>query len=361
MTEGQGEKAAGSLKRRLDLLIKQDPEMETFGASGYGECHQFQLGEPLTEEAIAEFEASYAVRLPEEYRDFLKYVGNGGAAPGYGLEPLFSAVPTDGGRRGRRYLSTPFKHTQAVGSDPKQEHLLEAEYEGYFPGCLYLADHGCGIHDFLIVSGPCRGQVWTDGTCDDHGVWPTSLNFNSWYSDWLDQSFLQLYSKKLARSQYVQFAAPSPERFGQFLTILDRLKADERSGGLEVDDSVYLAYFDEKAKEYFWFPSETERRLWNERRGAIWNATPPEKRWGNPALEFPKEFPHMIAGLRNAKIQFGECVMIGDEQAKLSYFEPGNVFWPAESVLSLVESFGFTLLKTGDGRGPRPEPRSRND
>lgn len=232
MRERQVEKDARSLKQRLDLLIAQDSEMETFGASGYQDCHQFRLGKPLTEEAISEFESIYTVRLPEEYRAFLKHVGNGGAGPGFGVEPLSSAAPNGGESQGERSLAAQFPYTRAVRIDLEAESRLESEYEGDFPGCLYLSDLGCGIHGFLVVTGPCRGQVWTDETSNGRGIWPTAFHFNAWYSEWLDQAFLQLYSKKLDRLQEVQFAMTSPERFRQYLTTIERLKAGEGSGGL---------------------------------------------------------------------------------------------------------------------------------
>ncbi len=71
-------------KRILKLLEQakaKDPDFERFGA----DSHQYQLAAPASEEQILKFEEQQGIRLPEEYRDFLLFVGNGGAGPITGL------------------------------------------------------------------------------------------------------------------------------------------------------------------------------------------------------------------------------------------------------------------------------------
>jgi hypothetical protein len=64
-------------------------------------------------------------------------------------------------------------------------------------GMLYLCHHGCA-RDFVVVSGPCAGQVWYDGSVDRAGVEPllrkdgTRHNFGTWYLEWLDESMAEL-------------------------------------------------------------------------------------------------------------------------------------------------------------------------
>ena len=74
-------------KRILKLLEQaraKDADFERFGA----DSHQYELSEPASEEAIQRFEEQQGIRLPEEYRDFLLHVGNGGAGPYYGLDGI---------------------------------------------------------------------------------------------------------------------------------------------------------------------------------------------------------------------------------------------------------------------------------
>ncbi len=71
-------------KRILKLLEQartKDPDFERFGA----DSHQYKLKAPASEEQVQKFEEQQGIRLPEEYRDFLLYAGNGGAGPYYGL------------------------------------------------------------------------------------------------------------------------------------------------------------------------------------------------------------------------------------------------------------------------------------
>ena len=71
-------------KRILKLLEQakaKDPDFVRFGAYS----HRYKLFPPAREETIQRFEAQEGIRLPEEYRDFQLFVGNGGAGPYYGL------------------------------------------------------------------------------------------------------------------------------------------------------------------------------------------------------------------------------------------------------------------------------------
>ena len=49
-------------------------------------AQKHQLSAPAAEETVQKYEEQQGVRLPEEYRDFLLSVWNGGAGPYYGLE-----------------------------------------------------------------------------------------------------------------------------------------------------------------------------------------------------------------------------------------------------------------------------------
>ena len=69
------------------------------------------------------------------------------------------------------------------------------KYVGMFlPGALYLCHCGCAIRNFLIVRGPCEGEVWRDDQASRKGIFPEvdehgkRLRFLDWYEQWLDKS-----------------------------------------------------------------------------------------------------------------------------------------------------------------------------
>src|SRR5262245_59586756 len=68
----------------LHRLRAADTGLRVFGS----EQHRYRLGPVLSEAELVAFERDNAIRLPEDYRRFLSAVGNGGAGPFYGLEPL---------------------------------------------------------------------------------------------------------------------------------------------------------------------------------------------------------------------------------------------------------------------------------
>ncbi len=65
----------GKLRKQLKKAGEKDPNFFRFGA----DSHKYQLEPPISEERIATFEARFNVSLPEGYRNFLLWVGDGGA------------------------------------------------------------------------------------------------------------------------------------------------------------------------------------------------------------------------------------------------------------------------------------------
>ena len=72
------------LRGQLKRAGEKDPERTRFGAGS----HQYQLNSPASEEKIAGFEVRFGISLPEEFREFLRWMGDGGAGPVYGLYRL---------------------------------------------------------------------------------------------------------------------------------------------------------------------------------------------------------------------------------------------------------------------------------
>jgi hypothetical protein len=168
--------ALGDMLRRLRVA---DPSFRVFGSKQ----HRYRLGPTLTEGELATFESANGVRLPEDYRRFLIVVGNGGAGPFYGLEPL--------GTFGRD-LSCPFPFVAATDT------LAEEELGGLpdrdeYPGVLEFCHQGCAIYSYLVVNGQTYGTVW-DSRED---FYPTGLTFGVWYRRWLERALLALNNEQL--------------------------------------------------------------------------------------------------------------------------------------------------------------------
>ena len=72
------------LYEKLTELRHRDTQFQLFGAS----THRYLLNPCLPEDNLREVEAQYGITLPEDYRRFLLFMGNGGAGPGYGMYPL---------------------------------------------------------------------------------------------------------------------------------------------------------------------------------------------------------------------------------------------------------------------------------
>jgi hypothetical protein len=227
------------IKVRVEALKKQDNTLEVFGAKH----HLYRINHCLAEEEIAKFEQENDIQLSEDYRTYLKFFGNGGAGPHYGVIPLRKAACE------AFPLDVPFKFTLPYFPDvdvdqffeydhatrttryffESHEALIEAiygteeaylkatnyvedttldaftdeefkEYQAFtkYGGILWLCEEGCGHISFLVVRGEEYGAMWGDSTVSDYGIYPhtrkgdktfkSRLSFVEWFSEWLEKS-----------------------------------------------------------------------------------------------------------------------------------------------------------------------------
>jgi hypothetical protein len=176
MTSSQDIAGLGELVRRLRDV---DRNFRVFGS----EQHKYQLDGVLSEADLSRFEAAQNVELPLDYRCFLATVGNGGAGPFYGMEPL--------GTFGRD-LSRPFVLTKDTEGLTEEERFRLGDRDEY-PGVLEFCHQGCAIYCYLVVNGPTYGTVW--GGRED--FYPTGLSFSAWYRRWAEGSLLALNNERL--------------------------------------------------------------------------------------------------------------------------------------------------------------------
>jgi len=150
----------------------------------------------LTEPELLAWEAAHGLTLPDEYRLFLREIGDGGTMPGaycdFVLDPLAEV-------RGGRSAATPFP----VTTDRLRERLRRLKSEGHPadgvlfpelvpyweddqpPGCLVFGQYPSSDALFLVACGDLRGSVWC-AVC--RGIPETDpsgepFGFLAWFAD----------------------------------------------------------------------------------------------------------------------------------------------------------------------------------
>lgn len=165
----------------LRQLREADRDFRVFGS----DSHRYKLGATWTEKQLLHFEQKNRISLPEDYRLFLKEIGNGGAGPYYGLHSLEEAAQYGD-------LSQPFPWTQET--DFHADELTQIDARDEHPGALQLCHVGCAIYIHLVVNGPSRGTIWNA----DEDFHPTGMSFIAWYSQWLQRVLPVLLNASLA-------------------------------------------------------------------------------------------------------------------------------------------------------------------
>ena len=196
------------IRKTLASLRERDKECLLFGS----DRHRYAMEAPWGEPELLAFEAEHDVTLPADYRAFLSAIGVSGAGPGYGLSapaPLSldafpRVVSRITGKDGTVLAEsgTPkrpsFARTSRVdepfplheGFEPSFIYDLPAlsEHQTPYDGAIEIAEHGCGYFDFLVVTGPGAGQVWSDtmAAMRNGAMLPKGLTFLEWYEAWLN-------------------------------------------------------------------------------------------------------------------------------------------------------------------------------
>jgi hypothetical protein len=173
MSTPEIQSALERIRTALGRLKSSDFRRSVFGARS----HNYQLNAALSDQAVADFERVHGVSLPEDYREFLVRIADGGAGPAYGVHTLAKAFENPWVPLGP--LAAPF--------------ALESDQQGAnYDGCLMVSQRGCGGWTFLIVSGPQRGEVWYDDTVVDQGWARAAESFVAWYERWLESSLARV-------------------------------------------------------------------------------------------------------------------------------------------------------------------------
>ena len=164
----------------------------------------------INKEDIQHFEDINDIVLPEDYKEFMQIIGNGGVGPGLGILPLDNdksiidpRILSEEGED-KILLSENFPYCKAWNDDSFYDALeinannLDVLSRNYFStkhisGSICFCDLGCGELFLLVLTGPEAGNVWYDGRGNYGGVFPYSykekgrVSFLEWYDIWLTE------------------------------------------------------------------------------------------------------------------------------------------------------------------------------
>lgn len=214
-------KSLHRIKGKLEQLKVLDANLILFGAS----THRYKLNPVVSKETILQFEKAHNVTLPIEYKMFLTEIGNGGAGPFYGLEPIENALFYDLDYKHQEMLlnpSMPFLLTESwninfeasetgeQNPDKYNSELDKFDNEYFDPeymnGVISICNYGCGVRLNLVVNGAEYGHIWTDDRTNDNGIYPSfelgnkqKVKFLDWYELWLENSINEIQRKQKAK------------------------------------------------------------------------------------------------------------------------------------------------------------------
>jgi hypothetical protein len=208
------------LKHKLIQLANLDTDCEIFGS----ELHQYKIHPCLSSVQIQLFEQKYNTLLPNDYRNFLLEIGNGGAGPGYGLigigsESEFIEViqPKDSNFFAKSFpLKSSWNDLDVMVKSKGSITVSIDEYldDKFIQGTVPIAHYSSGIFARLVLTGEQRGNIWVDERSNCGGIYPFTiqscsyfhdnpddfhfhdigepLSFYNWYNDWLNRSLAQV-------------------------------------------------------------------------------------------------------------------------------------------------------------------------
>ncbi len=141
-----------TVRDAVAALAQSDRGCLRFGAAH----HRYEFAAPLDEDAVSACEVALAVRLPADYRAFVREVAASGAGPGYGLVPIAQILrsPLPIAHLGCGYAASLDLATGAIVLDARAIGIVAPIYPSFTAFYATWIDH------------LARGQL------PDHGVPP---------------------------------------------------------------------------------------------------------------------------------------------------------------------------------------------
>jgi hypothetical protein len=154
-----------------------------------------RVKQPITEAELASFELAVGATMPNDYREFLLHVANGGNDPCRLLslagwhrcywidnpQPTMVAAPClitpAASEEGANWLDS-------IGVTDWQASWDNGKWDPMF-GTIAIAEIGCGLFYSMIITGPHRGRIFSWG---DHALNPPYIYPEASFGEWFEKS-----------------------------------------------------------------------------------------------------------------------------------------------------------------------------
>lgn len=232
------------------------------------------VGKRWSERELAEFEREHGVALPDDYRTYLREVGDGGAGFAFhgsccgGIASLRDAA--EGAD-----LSGPFPLSESFNEG-------EGSSDGLDRGWLRLGQTPSHYGLLLVVAGPGSGQLWKDSRGYEFGgLDPTGETFTEAQSSWLQQQ-LSWARRQAAASAALEGSVKdirrelnAKSRYEQLKTLVfEHRKKQPTSEQARVLRNLALASHRDKGSEFKSAMALVQAHAWSELATvAAWGVT----------------------------------------------------------------------------------------
>ena len=163
------------------------------------------LRAPLPEATVADFERRHGVTLPAGYRRFLTEVADGVDSDSVpflslaGAQATLTGTPAGSFPSANAYTADLITRLAGFPAQPfatimSAPEVQAGQHSGDPPGCIALADFGCGDYSVLVLGGEQAGKIWRLGDFDapetvalyQPGAAGGQLEFDSWLPHWCE-------------------------------------------------------------------------------------------------------------------------------------------------------------------------------
>ncbi|MDO8553466.1 MAG: hypothetical protein Q7S22_01560 [Candidatus Micrarchaeota archaeon] len=156
----------------------------------------------------------------------------------------------------------------------------------------------------------------------------------------------------MVEGEYLEFVVEDKSRFGMLQKVFYELKKAKEADSIDSNNEEHwLKFFDKKALEHFWWP--TEEQLKRCRDAAKFNILGFFKMSGGQLSDLTRsmsggkwEFGSMIYLIDQCEYNLVSCELISNTNiAHLEFFSLAHPYGGTASLRCLVEAFGFNVTK----------------